>query len=196
MKTALPKILFYYSAAVSLFIAISTVLTSQTGAPVVFVTLFLPVVGYFIVEFFKHLRTGVKGNGQESDLYVKIGTPETIFLTFIFVILVGVSVKNILTQKPETEKSFSISNQPQLVIPKKSTPEPKTRRMLTIKITDGSESVNIRSSPSLYSDKVGTAGNGKAYEYTEKKGEWYEIILEEGKVGYISFKYVEETQNE
>lgn len=55
-KKLLSKILFYYSAVASLFIAISTAYSSKTLGSVIFTIFFLPVCAYFIIEFFNQKR--------------------------------------------------------------------------------------------------------------------------------------------
>jgi len=62
---------------------------------------------------------------------------------------------------------------------------------LTIFITDGSPSINIREKPTIYSGKVGTASDGETFTYISKDNGWYQINLASGS-GYVSAKYVKE----
>lgn len=193
MSKTLPKILFFYSAIASFFIAVSTILTSQSGAPVIFATLFLPVVAYFTTEVFINLRSMFgKKTATTQPTFSEMRTSEAIILSLLFIMLLGVGIKNVITGSQKQTEVVPPKQNTQLIIPKNKTQnEPLEKKTLTVEISDGSESVNIRSKASLYSDKVGTAKNGQQFEYTEKKGEWYEIKLEDGTNGYISFKYVQ-----
>lgn len=189
------KLLFYYSAAASLFITASMVFTSQTAAPLIFAVLFLPVTAYFVVEFFNGIRS--KLNPKESSnvpIYSGTNITGNLVLLAIFLTLLGLGVRNVYYNsiKLASIEANTLPSSVPIVISKTQTPEPGKAKTLTISITDGSQSVNIRAKPTIYSDKVAEAKNGTILPYTEKKGEWYEVTLEDSSVGYISFKYVEE----
>ena len=54
--------------------------------------------------------------------------------------------------------------------------------------------VNVRDKPSTQGTNViKVAKAGETYEYTnvEPGGEWYEIILEDGSIGYVFKDYIE-----
>ncbi len=193
MKNLLPKALFFYSAAASFFIAISTILTTQSGGPLIFATLFLPVVAYFVLEIFGNLRSILNPNFiPNPDTFPQVRTKDVLWASLFFLIFVGVGVKNVFFQ-PKPNPAPEIAETNGLVMPKaKETPMPN--KTLTIKINDGVPEVNIRSKPSIYSEKLGTAKDGQIFEYTQKDGEWYEVIVSEGVFGYISFKYIDETK--
>lgn len=180
MKNFFSKALFYYSAIAAFLITISTVFTSQTIGPVIFTFLFLPITAYFVIEFFKQLRGG-------TDLTTGYRKGEMAIMILIFLILLVLGSKNIYTNDKISQPS-----PPPSVFKPEATASPAPETTLTISITDGSPSVNIREKPTIYSEKVGEAKNGDVYEYTQKTGEWYEVKLEKEKVGYISFKYIKE----
>lgn len=124
--------------------------------------------------------------------FSEMRTSEAVILSLLFIMLLGVGIKNVYSASQSPVEIPTPKQNSQLIIPKSKTQsEPVEKKTLTIEISDGSETVNIRSKASLYSDKVGTAKNDQVFEYTEKKGEWYEIKLEDGTFGYISFKYVQ-----
>jgi hypothetical protein len=188
MKNLLPKVLFYYCAFGAFFITISTVLTSQTMGPVIFATLFLPVTAYFIIEFFKQMRAVFSNKQVEgSDMGSTPKIREIVVITFIFLSLLGLGIKSIYNSSKDQAPVPVPSSSP-LVF--KSQPSPTPLATLTIEITDGSPSVNIREKPTVYSSKVTEAKNGDVFEYLEENAGWYKIKLDGDKVGYISAKYV------
>lgn len=62
--------------------------------------------------------------------------------------------------------------------------------IVTVMITDGSKSVNIRKEPSSKSEKVGDAIEGDVFPTLGNATGWYEIKLPEGGTGFISAKYI------
>lgn len=203
-KKILSNILFYYSAIASFFIAISAAINSEhsTGInSVVFVMLFLPVTSYFIVEFFRHLKSIISENKKDNI------TPEarprkneliiiiSIFLIFTFLGL-GKIYKNSKTMKESPSQEETAKNED------KTTPQPlifktkgkEEKKTLTIKITDGSSFVNIRKKPTVYSEKIGEAKDGDTFKFTKKTSGFYEIELKDGEIGYLYSKYAEEVK--
>lgn len=188
----LPKLLFLYSAIAAFLITASSVLTSNTIGPVIFSTLFLPVTAYFVVEFFKELRsvfTPTVGDGTDNIVSPKKG--EAILIFLIFLLLFGVGLRNIISVKNKANETNNPKS-PNTPIVFKSETTPTPAKMLAISITDGAPSVNVREKPSLYSAKITDAKDGDIFEYTKRDGEWYELKLEDGTYGYVSFKYVVE----
>lgn len=189
MKKALPKLLFYYSAVASFLITVSTIFTSYTLGPVIFATLFLPVTAYFIIEFFKQMR----GEGSNAGSGPK--KAEVIVTVALFLLLMGLGLKNIYKNKQLTINNPQLTTSPPpLVFKTQPSPTPTTSTTITIDIIDGSTSINIREKPTIYSDKVGEAKNRDVFEYTKKEMGWYEIRMDTGLIGFISAKYARENQ--
>ena len=179
----LPKALFYYSVVASLLITVSLVLTSNSIIPVIFAILFLPVAAYFITEFFKQMRTS-------SEPISGLNKGSLIISSILFLVLLSLGLRNIYINKQDKNLvAFEPIPTATPLVFKKSTPTPTLT--LTISITDGAKTINIRSKPTIYSEIISEAKNGDTFSYTKKAGEWYEVILPDGKIGYISFKYVE-----
>lgn len=65
------------------------------------------------------------------------------------------------------------------------------KQMVVIKITDDSDSVNIRAEPSTESEIVGKAFDGQKFEYISIDSDWYQIKLENGDIAYIYSDYVQ-----
>lgn len=193
MKLFMPKLLFYYSAIASFLITLSTVLTSNTIGPVVFATLFLPVTAYFVIEFFKQMRSLFSPKATEgSDLGSPPKKGEYIVMAIIFLTLLGVAIRNIMfpaNNNPPGEKLYGSGAipSPSPLIFKTQEVQPKT--ILTVKISDGSPLINIRQKPTIYSEKMGEAKDGDTFEYTTLSAGWYEIVLADGSTGYIAAKY-------
>jgi len=197
-KKLLPKILFYYSALASFFVAVSAALTSKTLGPVIFVLLFLPVTAFFVIEFFKQLRASFSKKPQEeSDISLKPRKGETIFIIIIFLVLSSLGVRNVIVNsakkiEPTSQKKAEATSSP-LVFKK----EEKTQtRKIEIAIEDGSSFVNVRQKPSVYSEILGEAKSGESYEYIQISGGWYEIKFKDNALGYISSKYAKERKVE
>ena len=204
-KKILSNILFYYSAIASFFIAISAAINSEhsTGInSVVFVMLFLPVTSYFIVEFFRHLKSIISKNKRDNI------TPEArprkneliiIISIFLILTLLGLgntyknskAIKESPSQEEETTKDEN-KNTPQPLVFK--TKEKEEKKTLIVKITDGSSSVNIREKPSVYSEKIGEAKDKDIFKFTKKTSGFYEIELKDGETGYLYSKYAEEVK--
>jgi len=111
----------------------------------------------------------------------------------IFFLLLSVGIKNISASgstNPSPSPSSVLSESTVAPTPTPSATEaPKT--IITIKITDGSKSVNIRKSASVGSEKVGEATDGETFELVSIVSGWYEVVLSDGTNGFISPKYVE-----
>lgn len=167
-------------------------------------------------------------------------------VTLVFILLLTVGARNVLTSAPENRKSIAFapsltprvsgikttdsvkslpSPTPQVsgfktTITEKLTPsptpiptltptpvvsttedesddvgvnvlEPEPKETVVITITDGSPSVNLHLKPSITSEKIGIATEGKIFEYVSLKSGWYEIRLEDATVAYISTRYAQ-----
>lgn len=194
MSKLLPKILFYYSAIASFLITISTVFASQSIGPVIFATLFLPVTAYFIIEFFKQMRSLFSDKPSEGT---DAGTPpkkgEVIAIVAIFLLLSGFSFWNISKGRPSGE-ILPLPSPSQSPLIFKSTGSSEPLKSIQISITDGSESVKIRQKPTVYSDKIGDAKDGDIFQYLSLDSGWYEIKYSTESSGFISAKYAKEIE--
>jgi uncharacterized protein YgiM (DUF1202 family) len=193
MKSFLPKVLFYYSAVASFFITVSLVFTSQSLVPIIFAILFLPVTAYFVIEFFKQIKSLFSKKPSEgSDLVIAPGKGEFVIMFVVFLILMGIGIRNIYIKggaKAVNSNPPEPSSSP-LIFKASPSPSPKPITTLTISITDGSPGINIRIKPTIYSDKIGEARDGDSFTYTDKKDGWYQISLPGGLTGFVSSKYV------
>lgn len=191
----LPKILFYYCAVASFFITVSLVFTSQNIIPVIFATLFLPVTAYFVIEFFKQMRSlFAKKPSEGSDLVTAPRKGEFVAMLFIFLILTGLGLRNIYTKGGVEAVNSNLptpSSQP-LIFKVSPSPLASPSATLTITITDGSAGINIRKEATIYSDKVGEAKNGEVFTYLDKTNGWYQIVLPNKSNGFVSSKYIKE----
>lgn len=118
-------------------------------------------------------------------------TPEFIGVaSVVFVLLFTLGVRNIQTSVTQTKNST-------IAMPSQTTqvsgvedvqPEPK---ILVIKISDGSESVNVRERPTTKSEIVGKVQDGDTFELVSKEEEWYQIKLDGETNAFVSAKYAE-----
>lgn len=152
--------------------------------------------------------------------------PEFTIATLVFFVLVTLGVRNInvssakVITSPTTlgasETSITTSSYEQTVeyspneanieTAQEVTTEDQTVQsesttkinMATIRITDGVESVNIRSAKSVKSEKIGQALEGETFEIVSQDDKWYEVKLHDGSIGFISARYIisEEDLNE
>ena len=128
--------------------------------------------------------------------------PEFIGLTAVFLILLSFGVKNIEASKvmpnannviPPTTLGVSETEE---IKPVAEVATESTLEKVVIKISDGSDSVNIRKDPTTNSEKIGQAIDGEIFEVISKTLGWYEIKLTDEQTGFISAKYIEQTINE
>jgi hypothetical protein len=195
MKSFMPKLLFFYSAIASLLITVSLVLTSNTFGPVIFATLFLPVTAYFIIEFFKQMHTIVLPKSEKAPVPTpKPKKGEAIVFILIFILLVGLGINNIrVTSKANSNPDSSTPQASSSPFIFKTGQTSTPAASLTVSITDGSPTINIRQKPTTYSEKIGTAKDGDKFTYVDKVDGWYQINLATGS-GYVSSKYVKEIE--
>lgn len=69
--------------------------------------------------------------------------------------------------------------------------EPEAKTMIVIKITDGSESVNLREKPTISSAKVGEARHGETFEFVSIESGWYQFKLDNEEIAFVSARYAE-----
>lgn len=118
--------------------------------------------------------------------------PEIAAIAAVFMVLVVIGVRNINASAEQQQEVLSMPE---------TTPEPepepvvieeeKPKTLLTVKITDGAASVNVRQSASTRSEKIAEAQDGQTFEFvvTTSDSDWYEIKLENGTTGFISARY-------
>ena len=63
--------------------------------------------------------------------------------------------------------------------------------IVVITITDGSETVNIRSQPTTKSEILGKAKDGESFELVSEKPRWYEIKFNNETNAYVSTRYAQ-----
>jgi hypothetical protein len=146
-------ILFIYSTLASLFLTISGILTTKSTGLIAFQLLFLPITAYFFIEASNYLRHKFKEkSGEITDFQVTPRRGETIFFIIIFLGLTAIGANNLIKKDPvESDSSPKTTTSPSPLIFPKATPEQKLSD-LKIVITDGSESINIRQKPTVYSE--------------------------------------------
>lgn len=128
--------------------------------------------------------------------------PEFLIISvLVFMILVTLGIRNInISLAASTNNSTvdtPLANSPPpspapavLAAVKEATEEAKPKVILTVKIEDGSSSVNIRQKPTTGSEKIGQAKDGDTFELVSLDSGWHEVKLANGSVGFISSKYI------
>lgn len=140
--------------------------------------------------------------------------PEYVVTTAVFLILFSISVFKVhqteasnqilqvlsahteKTSSPETKQVETASKSAALVLenlsPKPEVPENASESAVvhtTVVIqTVGGGIVNIRDYPSLDSGKIGETKNNDSFVFVSEIGDWYEIKLSDGSIGYVSNK--------
>ncbi|KKS80885.1 MAG: Transposase [Candidatus Woesebacteria bacterium GW2011_GWC1_43_10b] len=115
--------------------------------------------------------------------------------TLSFVLLFSLGIRNIKTSIAQTKNSANSVTPPTSQVSgaedeiSEPEAEPEAKIMLVIKISDESESVNIRKEPSTKSDIVIKAKEGDAFEYVSKDGQWYKIKLDDNTFAFVSERY-------
>ncbi len=115
-------------------------------------------------------------------------------ITVVFFLLVGFGIHHVQAgnNTPMVLSAFSLgaSQTPAPTSSPIPTPSPEPKTMITIKITDGADGVNIREMPSTSSNKIGKAQDGQSFELVSVGSGWYEVKLPDGLIGFISERYV------
>ena len=147
----------------------------------------------------------------DSHLKLLQRIPELLASAVIFLLLVAIGVTNIQvstikgSQPTSSPSVFSGRTDPAQIEPEQtevstaSTEVFEPKVTLTVKIDDGSSSVNIRQKPTTYSEKLGKAKDGDRFEFLSLDSDWYEVKLADGSNGFISENYLvkeEETTND
>ena len=109
-------------------------------------------------------------------------------ITVIFITLLGFGLKNI--------KSIEASSPQTSVLSESTSADPTPAAIpatyVIIKITDSSETINIRSGPSIQAEKVGQATEGQVFESVDSSSlDWFGIKLPDGAVGYVYKSYAQ-----
>ncbi|TSC86282.1 MAG: putative transposase [Microgenomates group bacterium Gr01-1014_16] len=142
----------------------------------------------------QHLeRRNPASNVRPSEL-LAIGT--------IFLLLLALGLRNIMSSPTPQVLSNAVEIKPTTADPTPTvepSPTPENpggntgsgNPMLTIKITDGSASVNIRQEPSVGSNKIGSAKDSDIFEFVSLDSGWYEIKLSDESTGFISARYIQ-----
>jgi len=124
---------------------------------------------------------------NKPDVGTRIKASELLAASGIFLILLALGVRNIMGSTAKITPAPSPT--PIVLSETADVKTPKT--MLIIKITDGSESVNIRQKPTVGSNKIGEAKEGDTFEFVSVNSGWYEIKLADESTGFISARYLE-----
>jgi hypothetical protein len=155
-------------------------------------------------------RTVQEAKKVESFKAQRSKTPEFVAtMSLIFALLFTLGVRNVR----DTEAQYLADSTPQKVPQVIQTPgaaekpqemqeqvagvedEPVITQSIIITVKDGSDSVNLREKPSIYSPKVGEAYDGNIFELVEENSGWYGIKLEDG-LAFVSAKYAEIVEEE
>jgi len=127
----------------------------------------------------------------ESNAFSKPSStvPEIFGITSVFLLLLGLGLRNINTSTAHRVTAAATTKPTVLSTSTQPTDSPKSNNMVVIKITDGSEMVNIRQKPTINSEKIGVAMDGDTFEFSSVNSGWYEVKLSGGSIGYISSMY-------
>jgi REP element-mobilizing transposase RayT len=127
--------------------------------------------------------------------------------TLIFLLLLGVSLKNIIT----VSAAKSVSSPPNSAVLSETKQNPpleattsaqvlasdsaKPKESVVVKLDNPSAVVNVRQNPSPTSKKLQPAKNGEKFELISETSDWFEIKTASGS-GFISNKYAQKEINE
>lgn len=174
------KIFLYFCTLAALFVSVSGFLTARGIEAYIFQLVFLPVTLFLLISTIKSLVN------KNYSIGINISVNKAVVFTVLFIILSGISIKSILNkqkQTPETPNETIVlapSASPEINVPK---------NYLTIKSPSPNLLVNIRASNSTSSEILEEAEDGKKYEYINSENNWYEIVLEDGKSGWVFSTY-------
>lgn len=152
----------------------------------------------------------------ESEVGFRPRIPEFIAAATVFILLFGLGLRSVNATSRKTTASQGVVSgakdiKPTLSPPPAGGPSPspspapsssptptpspkptaKPTRMLTVKITDGSATVNIRNGATTSAEIIAKAKDGDTFRLVATGRKWYEIKLADGLTGYISTTYAE-----
>lgn len=128
--------------------------------------------------------------------------PELLASCAVFVLLLGLGVRNITTAAKSPQNSSAIlgagttsaarvSPSP-IAAPAPPTPSPEPKIVLTVRYAAGP--VNIREKPTTQSQKIGEAKDGDKFEFISENSGWYQVKLPDGQNGFINSQYIEKQE--
>ena len=194
----LKKLLFIYSAILAIFISASGISNVRNIDSALFQLAFLPVPLYFVGSFFGYLIQLKRQKGKESlplGAGFSLGKGRVMFIIIIFLVLLATSTRRILTSAenpPETEQKREGINIKDYI-------KEKPKKFVVIKADDASSEINVREEPSTASEILDKVTPEEEYEYKSENEDWFEIVLDEEKTGWIHKDYasiVEENTEE
>ena len=173
------KILFYYCFAIALFISISGILTSQNTTALLFQLLFIPITVYFVysvlIQFIDKKTKPTKSSSINRGGF---------FITIVLFLLLFVTSVVRIVKKPHQENKQVV---PVILSP---SPKPIITPYLMVRSDYQKDIINVRQSPTLASKIIGSMDKEKKYQIVSKINEWYEILFENEKHGFVNEAFV------
>ena len=212
------KYLFFYSFFIAIIICLGSYFVNAKSGNIYLQFIFLPVVGYFIFEIVGKIRLALKQKNKADfrSLYPNLKRTEVLIIylaLFLALSTFYVGSKTIFSTKllsplatdtsnsnlsnKKLENALSPSIVTQSLKEAVGTNETKdNRKNPEYYVTIKSSTINIRGEPDLSGKVIQTASKGAVFPWvsTTKDG-WVEILLEDGKKGWVDFHYVAKELN-
>ncbi len=185
MMSVIKKIFFYYCFFIAVFITISVAIVGIQARNSLLFVLFLPVIYYFVNTLIKQKRTPHAASKKEA-----------VIVALFFLALLSVGFFHIVRTVSTPAKPLSFA--PPKNIVKIPTPtrdaknETKNQTVITIETGKDISYANIRQDATVSAKIIDKAVNGQRFSSLRQEDGWYNIILEDGKTGWVHKRFVRE----
>ncbi len=191
------RFLLYYCTILVLFITLMGLISARDIQTLITQIVFLPVTAFLVLTSYREFRRlRILGNQSYSGTAISLTSKKFIFFIILFVILVAVGFVNLQSGESKNSPFPDINlNHANTQVVVKSTPEASksaSRKLVKVKITDGSKSANIREEPATGSNAIGLANNGEEFVLISKEPDWYSVELPDKRKGWIYKSYLVE----
>ena len=191
------RFLLYYCTIFVLFITLMGLVSARDVQTLITQIVFLPVTAFLVYTSYREFRRlRILGNQSYSGTAISLTSKKFIFSIILFVILAAVGFYNLKTGESKNSPFPDINlNHANTQVVVKSAPEASksaSRKLVKVKITDGSKSVNIREEPATGSKAIGEANNGEEFVLISKEPDWYSVELPDKRKGWIYRSYLVE----
>ena len=132
----------------------------------------------------RNVENHLPETAAQSSLKPLQRMPELLATIVVFLLLFTFGIRNVMVS---TANDFNPSITPAVL---STTEEVKPKMIVTVKVSDGAESVNIRQKSTTNSEIIGQAKDGDIFEFVSADSKWYEVKLAT-ESGFISATYVE-----
>jgi uncharacterized protein YgiM (DUF1202 family) len=199
----LKKLLLGYCSLFALFLFLSGIVSSKTPQGLIPQLVFLPVVGFFIYTLITSIlqRNRAKQSIEHTQDEPKspFKRSSLILILAVLLMLLSVSIINII-KKPSMPDldNRSLSKQINNEKIKDGILLPSSKEKTSIRIIgdDDTTTINIREAATISATIISKTHRDQLFSVITKSGDWYKVLLEDGRNGFINSKFASEVKKE